>query len=320
MQYEKFLNQTGNFALSLITSGEKSSVTDAQIASIKAITSSLDEISPFVLQAKEKMDIGEITLGGPIRTSGVTTLSSALGQIENDFLPYGQLNYDGEYSQHTEDIKPKFLDKAQEMSSDDALKIAKQLVGSDSNDIKLLYETNGSIPVYAYGNKNLTIEITKNGGIVLSIHNKRDVRESKVSKDSASKTALQFAEKLGFKGLSCRYITQSDNILTVELIGSQDNVTIYPDRVTVGVALDNGKVVYFDSRGYILSHTERTLTLPDEIPDGANLAIIPTKGNLEHLCFEYEEEDHIRYVCTTEGTCYAVHPFGDGERDGLISR
>ena len=320
MQYEKLLNQTGNFALSLITSKGGGSVSDADIESLKAISASLEKISSSINNAKEKIDTGEMVLGTPVKTGGLSTLSSELGKIEKDFLSYGQLNYDGEYSQHTENLSPLYLKNMKTVSPDNTLKIVAELIGEKAENMQLLYESEGSIPVYGYGNEDLTIEITKQGGIVISVHNTRTVNDPKTSKDMASQIALQFAEELGFTGLSCRYTSQEDNILKVELISSQDSVTIYPDRITVGVALDNGKVVSFDSRSYIMSHTDRTLSLPAEIPDGAHLAIIPTRGKMEHLCFEYEEDDHLRYMCAEEGTCFAVHLFDEGEKDGLVSR
>ena len=320
MQCEKLFNQAGEYALSLMVGASGgTSVTDSHVTSLKSIRSSLEKINAAILSTKEKIDIGEISIGAISGNGGLSTLAQELAKLEDDFPSYEPLNYDGAYSEHMGTLSPLYLESAKEASPEEALKIAAELMGVDAQDMTLLYETNGTIPTYGYGNDTSTVEITKNGGIVLTLYNRRDVNAVKIPESMARQYALQAAEKLGFAELNPRYSSQTNNILTVELIASYNDITIYPDRVTVGIALDNGQVVFLSAKNYIMSHTERQITLPSETPEGARLALIPTDGLREHLCFEYEEDDHLRFMCAETGSCYAIHPFDEGEKEGLIS-
>ncbi len=320
MQCEKLFNQAGEFALSLMVGASGgTAVSESHIASLKSIGSSLEKINTAILSAKERIDTGELSLGGITGDNGLSTLAQELAKLEEEFPAYEALNYDGAYSEHMGTLSPLYLASMEETTPDEALKNAAELMGADIKNMTLLYETNGTIPAYGYGNDTQTVEITKSGSVVLTLYDRRDVNAAKISESMARQYALQSAEKLGFTGLKPRYSSQSDNILTVELIASHNNVTVYPDRVTVGIALDNGQVVFLNAKNYIMSHTDRQLSIPAETPEGATLALIPTDGQKEHLCFEYEEDDHLRFMCAETGSCYAIHSFGDGEKDGLIS-
>ena len=58
------------------------------------------------------------------------------------------------------------------------------------------------------------------------------------------------------------YSIQQGGILTVHFASRQDGVYCYPDLVKVGVALDTGDVVSFESEGYLMNHGDRTLPAP----------------------------------------------------------
>lgn len=75
----------------------------------------------------------------------------------------------------------------------------------------------------------------------------------------------------------------------------------YPDLAKVGVALDTGDVVSFESEGYLMNHGDRTLPAPAVSEaeaaaqvDGSltvlahQLALIPTGGEYEVLCHEFK--------------------------------
>ena len=72
----------------------------------------------------------------------------------------------------------------------------------------------------------------------------------------------------------------------------------------VSVALDNGRVVGFESKGYLMNHTVRDLPAPTVSEEEARgvvspaltvlshqLALIPTGGEYEVLCHEFKCED-----------------------------
>ena len=99
----------------------------------------------------------------------------------------------------------------------------------------------------------------------------------------------------------------------------QDDVTAYTDLIKVSVALDNGEVIGFDTRGYLTNHQERTITKPKLSLEEARksvssnlkikkekLAIIPSTSLQEKLCYEFycmgeNEETILVYVNASTG-------------------
>lgn len=88
----------------------------------------------------------------------------------------------------------------------------------------------------------------------------------------------------------------------------------YPDLVKVGVALDTGDVVSFESEGYLMNHGDRTLPAPAVSEaeaaaqvDGSltvlahQLALIPTGGEYEVLCHEFKWSERLRAA-----TCWST--------------
>ena len=93
---------------------------------------------------------------------------------------------------------------------------------------------------------------------------------------------------------------------------------VYPDLIKVKIALDNGEIVGFESKGYIMNHTERDIPEPKltEEQVRANftgkrdlstvgLAIIPTNFGTEIFCYELKgklnDRDFLVYINAEAG-------------------
>ena len=96
------------------------------------------------------------------------------------------------------------------------------------------------------------------------------------------------------------YYSTSGGICTINFAYQQGSVTCYTDLIKVGVALDNGEVVLFDARGYLMNHQDRALssaTLTKEqaqeklspylTVQSAGVALIPSDAGSENLCYEF---------------------------------
>ena len=316
---EALLNQAGEYSRALMLSdAEGRQITETQSRDLAAISRDIGCICAALQQVKEDLDSGTLGLQKDGGLDNISLISEALGKIESDYSKAYSLVYDGSYSDHIAKVSPKHLENMDRISADGATKIAARFLGVSSADIKQLYETEGTIPVYGLQHGDRIVEVSRTGGMIVSVHAERYVHANLINQDDARQIALQAAQELGYQNLRCRYTSESANILTCELVGTNGEVTVYPDRVTVRVALDNGEVIGFDGQKYLMSNTSRTLTLPENLPDGASLALLPTDGQYERLCYEYLEDGHLRYVCAETDTCYAIHPFGEGEQQGLI--
>ena len=131
--------------------------------------------------------------------------------------------------------------------------------------------------------------------------------------DKAKEIGKQFLEKSGFKNMRDTYYTEQQGVATINYAYEQDGVTVC-DLIKVKVALDNGEIVGFESKGYLMSHRERDIPTPvlseaealrkvarKENIVSTGLAIIPTDYGSELFCYEFKESSMIRtpwYILT----------------------
>ncbi|MBQ5813944.1 MAG: germination protein YpeB, partial [Clostridia bacterium] len=123
----------------------------------------------------------------------------------------------------------------------------------------------------------------------------------------------------GFSNMNESYYTVYENHIAINYAYNQNDITVYPDLIKITVALDNGEILGMEARGYVMCHTDRSLEPPlfsieeggmkissDLSIESKRLALIPTSGENEVLCYEYvctnENGDHIIvYVNTLTG-------------------
>jgi len=145
--------------------------------------------------------------------------------------------------------------------------------------------------------------VTKQGGFVCSVLKDRMPQSENISADDALKRAQSYLSSLGYENLDSSYYEIAGNILTANFAARQGNVTMYPDLVKVGVAMDSGEIVALDARGYLMNHTSRTGLTPALTSAQAQksvspllnvkqskLCIVPSDGLNETLCWEFSCE------------------------------
>jgi len=155
------------------------------------------------------------------------------------------------------------------------------------------------------------------GKVVWFLYN-RDVGDVELDIDKAKEIGKQFLDKSGFKSMKDTYYTEQQCIATINYAYVQDGVTVYPDLVKVKVALDNGEIVGFESKGYLMSHRERDIPKPaiteaealqrvarKENILSSGLAIIPTNYGKELFCYEFkgkvDDQDFLVYINAITG-------------------
>ncbi len=242
-------------------------------------------------------------------------LKDSFTVMEGEFPETPTLIYDGPFSSHIAGMKPKLLEGAEEITSDEAVKKAAAFLGTKSSIIKLTGERAGSLPVYMfYANDEggtITYEVTKKGGYISAVFNSRLVKSSIIKPKDGVKLAEKFLQQKGYNNMKQSYQLVDGNVLTVNYAYTKDNVICYTDLIKVSVALDNGKIVGFENQGYIMNHTDRTIPAVKVDENEARkkispllkelshaLTIIPTSGMNEVFCHEFkcENGDGSRYI------------------------
>ena len=149
-------------------------------------------------------------------------------------------------------------------------------------------------------NSEIYMDITEKGGYPVWVIDSRDIKPQKIDLNQASINGLKFLERNKFSNMELTESSQYDTVGVFTYVTKQDDVRIYPQSVTMKIALDDGSIVGFSSRNYLAALKNRTIQKPkisiEEARKGINSnlkimeerqAIILNKLNQEVLCYEF---------------------------------
>ncbi|ODG89988.1 MULTISPECIES: germination protein YpeB [Bacillaceae] len=149
-------------------------------------------------------------------------------------------------------------------------------------------------------NSEIYMDITEKGGYPVWVIDSRNIKAQKIDLNQASINGLKFLERNKFSNMELTESSQYDTIGVFTYVTKQDGVRIYPESVTMKIALDDGSTVGFSSKNYLAAYTKRTIPKPKISVEEArnsissNLkimeerqAIILNKLNQEVLCYEF---------------------------------
>ena len=129
---------------------------------------------------------------------------------------------------------------------------------------------------------------------------------------------MEFLQYHGYTGMKESYYEKTDGTVTINYAYVGRGVTMYSDLIKVKIALDDGAVVGFESRGYIMSHKERdvpAVAISESDVRGklnrhlsisqVKLAMIPLESKREVLCYEcrgdFNGQNYLIYVNALTG-------------------
>lgn len=308
----KFVAQVGDYANYLSTKLSKGgNITEQEMNNLKSLgeyakTVNSDLQNILVRFEDGKINIGDYT-GAEIDLSKSTEgqnepyVTTGFKEIDDGFTDYPTLIYDGPFSDHIMQSKPKLLQNSQETTENEAKVAASKFLGVNRDKMDYVGSTNGNLPTYNFSCDNIRISITKLGMKENYMLNSRSIGTATLNYTQAEDKARDFLEKHSMKNMKESYYVINGGVCTINYAYRENGVTYYSDLVKVGVALDNGEVVSYNATGYIMNHTDRKL--PGNIITmekaqksvSKNLRIInkdkayvPTSGLNEVLCYEFE--------------------------------
>lgn len=144
------------------------------------------------------------------------------------------------------------------------------------------------------------IELAEKGGHVLSYMINRELGDGTISLHDAEREAALLLKEQGFEDVKRLRSSQYDETGIFQYAVTNDDIWIYPDQITVKVALDNGDIIAFNATDYYRNHYERKFEEPklslDEAKEYVNeslniedqhLAIIEDKAGTEVLTYAF---------------------------------
>ena len=214
---------------------------------------------------------------------------------------YPTLIYDGPFSDHLLTRRPRLTYGRPTVTPDAAQQAAASAARLNPGDLARADDENSNMPSYTFKAENLSIGVTKAGGLVTYLINGREIGEERLRNDAIFRFGEDYLTSLGYEDMRATYYEKADGVCTINYAATSGNVILYTDLIKVGVALDDGSIVFYDARGYINNHRDRTLGEPAITAEEAlqsvspsltvlseRLALIPTSGQNEVLTYEFQ--------------------------------
>jgi len=314
-QTAAFLAKAGDYAAALSRSASVTGVcSDEQREALRGLSAGASDLSARVAGLQSDLMGGAVTLEdleaaearlSAAEGSGHTLADSSYQTVESDFPELPSLIYDGPFSEHIAGLTPAMLEGREDVTQDEARLAAARFLDLKPELFTLVSAGSGRLPTYSFSamvdGGELYVEVTRRGGLVVELLHSRPVESAALSREEAVAAAAAFLTSRGYPNMTESYFIDQGNVLTINFAAQQGEVLCYPDLVKVSVALDNGRVVGFESEGYLMNHTLRDLprspvslgkaqaALSPELDILSHrLALIPTGGEYEVLTHEFK--------------------------------
>lgn len=308
----KFLSQVGNYSLSVsekLMNGEE--ISDKEYENIAALYDFAKSLSQDMWELESSISSGEIDLVSATTSDTAETdpptVTEGFSDFEDSFDSYPSLIYDGPFSDNILERTPRMTSSAEAVTEQKALERCSLGLNINSTEFTEVSNVEGKMPCWRFSNNDKTIacEVTKNGGYISYFLKSRIVEETSLSNEQGVKAAEELLDDLGILSMTTTYYENIDNVLTVNFAYKDVDVCCYTDLIKVSVAMDDGEILGFDAKGFLVNHMEREY--PDSLISESRaeeavsprlkiksqrLALIPTEGLEERLCYEFK--------CTSE--------------------
>ena len=317
-QTASFVSKAGDYAHALSRSvGSNGGYSDEELKNLVSLSQTAGVLAQNLSDMQSQIMSGSLTMEEVYKEqqqaadgNNVTqTAADSFKSIEEEFPELPTLIYDGPFSDSKSTGKAKLLEGMQQIDEAAARSAAADFLSVSDNEVSVDGECSGDIPCWRcsadQNGGTYSVSVTKQGGVILSALCSRQPGEARYSVDEGLSMARNFLNSCRLNNMKESYHIVQDGVLTVNYEYVQGGVICYPDLVKIGIALDHGTLMSYDAEGYIDCHEKRTI--PDASfsetdavamvgkylsADNCDLAIIPSEGGEERLCYEV--------LCTAE--------------------
>ncbi len=311
---QAFLTKIGNFSYrTAVRDLEKEPLTDEEYDTLKAIYKKSESVQNGLRNVQS--DIIDKNLSW----IDVQTVSAQKEAPRDNVIINGFKHVEQTKSTVDQDFGPTFTTgpeqskelkklEGEKISESEAKKIAKSYFPiKNYKDIAVNKSLDGSSePFYSVSmeHKNPKADsymgITETGGHPLFFITNRDIKKQQISLEDAGKSGANYLKKQKYSDMEIYDSSQYDKIGVFQFVKTVNDVRIYPESIQLKVALDNGKVIGFNAKSYVVSNHKRNIPTPKLTKAQARkkvnpnvkvqeerLAILLNDLNKEVLCYEF---------------------------------
>ncbi|GGG57452.1 germination protein YpeB [Paenibacillus radicis (ex Gao et al. 2016)] len=310
---EDFLSRIANFAYKTsVRDLTKQPLSKDEFSTLKTLYAKSEEISNDLQTVQDQV------LGTKLRWMDVETALAAQNLKGSNGIIDGFKTMDKKVSEYPEinwgpSVSSMYQTRSVKMlggklvTADDIKKHVAEFVGQNAGEIKVI--ENGKGTQYASysasvtepkSGKKLQMDYTQKGGQLIWFMDSRDIGEQRLDTIKAKEAADKFLNDHGFKGMQAVTYDTFNNAGTLTYVASQNGVLIYPEKLTVKIALDNGEAVGLQANDYVYEHHARKIPdakvtqaearkalNPEMKVSKEQKAIILNDLGEEVLCYEY---------------------------------
>lgn len=315
----RFLSQVGNYSLSItktLISGEQ--LTSLEKSNLGLLSKTAKTISEAINESDITFNNSEYWLNTLEKKMSDAVsddaLASFLSELEENLSDYPTLIYDGPYSDHILTKEPVMTFNADSVDKDTALSVAKSAVTDKAISLEYDGMEEGKIECYRFGNDDVTVTVSKNGGYVVYIRKSRGVGDTFLTYNKALSAAKKYMSDMGYENMIETYYYTDEGVCVINFAFLDGKTICYTDLIKVGVAMDTGEIMLFETSGYLNNHTLRAFETPLNGEDKAMekiseeltvkssaMALIPTDKGSEVRCYEFlcsneENDEFLVYI------------------------
>ncbi|SCY69204.1 germination protein YpeB [Alkaliphilus peptidifermentans] len=332
-QTEKFLSQIGDYCTAMVNKALEGYVpNEEEMTTMQELHSYANLLAQELFEMQQQVVSGGVNFGD-LRSIGNRNLQQVddhmknlnLINIEERMQDYPELIYDGPFSEHMKDVKPRL--EGDEISQEEALRIVSETFKNQGITNPRIIENIQNTRLDGYyiraekevnNGREVSVAVSKTGGQIIWYLDPRQMGESTLDTKEAISKATEFLEDKGYKDMVPTYTMAYEGEIIINYAYQQEEVLIYPDLIKVKVALDNGDIIGMETEGYLINHHQREIEEPELTEEEARekissrasverarLAIIPTEGNHEVLCYEFKvkfgQDNFLVYIDANTG-------------------
>lgn len=323
MPFTQYINRLGDYCRYLsqkVSKGEK--ISDADMQQLDLLQKTSADISSKFNEVWNTGYIPALEMNEAAYDAQTASGNKQDNTQNLDFSnqQYPQLQYDGPFSESTENKQPLGL-TGNDITREDAQNMALKFLGQEYvKQINFSGELNGDVPCYGFDgiseDGNFTIYMTKKGGSVLYFMTNTGSEVNAVPTDERyaqlTDIATSYLKGKGYMDTKPSYAQFYNGKALINLAPIEKDIVLYPDLIKVWVDIEKNKVLGLDTRNYLMSHKPRDLgdgiikkddalkkLNPRLKVNNTRLALIPTERQREIVCWEF--------TCSVDGSDYIIY-------------
>ncbi len=337
---QKYLSQVGDYTVYLAhKSRQNQPLSEEDTSTMLKLLSYADKLA-LTLEGLEESYLGRavnfsdmIMITKKAQAAAKTDDENQFTLLEKEFGDYPSLIYDGAFSDHLEQKNAQYLSGKPNITKKEAQQVAKNFLGHQRvKSIKYIGGSQNCVPkTYSFSGKlsddsEYTIDITEQGGEVLYYLNSKENHKDTLSVTEATEKGISFLNGMGFEEVAVSYYEKEDGFITLNFCPLDGDIKEYPDLIKLRISLDDGEVLAYEAKGYLMNHREREAVefLPFDIEahinpglkiSSVNRALIPKDDGREVYAYEIKGKlEHRNYLI------YLNAQTGDTEQIFLVEQ